>query len=147
RVGLKTPAWGADAPSVIRIRPFLSTLLLVLAVAAPAQAQSTAERTITVEGDASRRVPNDTARFSTNVSLERRTAGAALAANARVTRRVLSRLSALGIKRADTRTTGVTLRKVFERNRRTRRLVQVGYQARNSVRVTVRELSLDRKST
>jgi uncharacterized protein len=123
-------------------RPVLAVLTLLLALAAPVQAQTTADtRAISVEGDASRQVPNDTARFTTAVSAQRRTARGALGASAKTTRRVLASLAALGVERADTRTSSVTLRRVFERDRRTRRLRLVGYRARSGVRVTIRDLA------
>jgi uncharacterized protein YggE len=122
------------------MRQVVLALLIAAVVATPAEAQ-TEPGSISVDGTASRQVPNDTARFSATVAERRRTAVAALAATARATRRVLAAQRALGIARADLRTGSVTLRKVFRRVRRTRRLRLVGYEARNRVRVTVRELS------
>lgn len=120
----------------------LLTALLIALIAAPAQAQTEEEtRSITVEGTTSRLVPNDAARFSAGVVARRKTASRALAAVGKTTRRVLSSLAELGVARADTRTTSVTVRRVFERDPETRRLRLVGYRARSSVRATVRELS------
>lgn len=118
------------------------TLILVLAlVAAPAQAQTQETRSISVEGTASRQIPNDTARFTATVSAQRRTARRALAAASQRTRRALAALSELGVARRDTRTSGASVGPVYERDRRTRRLRLVGYRARSGVRVTVRDLS------
>ena len=121
------------------IRRVALLLAALFALSAPAQAQESEVRTISVEGSALRRVPNDTARFTATVAKRGRTASAALTASARTSRRVLSGLGALGIARADTRTSSVTVRRVFRREGRRR--VPAGYEARNSVRVTVRDLS------
>lgn len=117
------------------------TALLLASIVVPAYAQTTESRSISVEGTSSRQVPNDTARFTTSVTAQRKTARGALDAAAKATRRVLAALSEHGVARADTRTASVTLRRVFERDRRTRRLRVVGYRARSSVRATVRDLS------
>lgn len=116
-------------------------LLLFALVAAPAQAQTEETRSISVEGTTSRLVDNDTARFSASVVARRKTASDALAAAGRTTRRILASLAELGVAREDTRTTSVTVRRVFVRDPDTRRLRVVGYRARSSVRATVRELS------
>jgi hypothetical protein len=126
---------------VLRTRQVALAFLTAALVAGPAEAQ-TEVRGISVEGSAERQVPNDTARFTATVAAERRTASAALAATARASRRVLAAERALGIARADVRTGSVSVRRVFERDRRTRRLRLVGHEARNRVTVTVRELSV-----
>ena len=123
-----------------RLVAVIAALLLTL-IAAPAQAQTTDTRSISVEGISSRQVANDTARFSAAVVARRETARAALSAAARRTRRVLSSLAEVGVTRADTRTTSVSVQRVFERDRETRRLRVVGYRARSSVRATVREVA------
>lgn len=115
--------------------------ILLLSIVAPAHAQTTEPRSISVEGISSQQVPNDTARFTASVTARRETARGALDAAARASRRVLRSLAELGVARADTRTASVTLRRVFERNRRTRRLRLVGYSARSSIRATVRDVS------
>jgi uncharacterized protein YggE len=116
-------------------------LALVLALhVAPAQAQTDVQG-ISVEGSASRQVPNETGRFTASVAARRRSAAAALAATARRTRRVLAQLTALGIERRDTRTSSVAVDRVFRRDPKTRRTRLVGYRASNSVRVTIRDLS------
>lgn len=115
--------------------------LAVAAVAAPAAAQTTETRSISVQGTASRQIPNDAARFTTTVRVQRRTADAALAAASRRTRRVLSSLAELGVARVDTRTSSITLTRAFERDRRTGRLRLVGHRARTSVRATIRDLT------
>jgi uncharacterized protein YggE len=121
------------------MRQLLLAVVTTALVAAPAQAQT---QGISVDGSASRQVPNDTGRFSATVTAKRRTATAALAATARATRRVLAAERALGIARPDIRTSSVTVSRVFRRDRRTRRLRLVGHEARNRIRVTVRDLSL-----
>ena len=126
---------------MLRTRQVALALLTTALLAGPAEAQ-TELRGISVDGSASRQVANDTARFNATVTTQRRTASAALAATGRAARRVLAAERALGIARADLRTGSVTVRRVFERDRRTRRLRLVGHEARSRVSVTVRELSL-----
>jgi uncharacterized protein YggE len=124
------------------IRPALAVLALLLALAPAAQAQTTTEtRSISVEGTASRQIPNDTGRFTATVTLKRSSATAALAAAARRTRKVLAELRGAGVARRDLRTGSVSVRRLFRYDRRTRRSRLVGYQAQNTVRVTVREVS------
>ena len=124
------------------VRPLITVLALFLALAAAAQAQTATEtRSISVDGTASRQVANDTGRFTATVTVKRRTATAALAAAARRTRAVLAELRAAGVARRDLRTSSVTVRRLFRYDRKTRRSRLVGYQARNTVRVTVREVS------
>lgn len=119
----------------------LLTALLIALIAAPAQAQTEEEsRSISVEGTSSRQVPNDTARFTATVTARRKTSTGALAAAGRTTRRVLRSLAELGIARVDTRTTSVSVGRVFVRDPETRRLRVVGYRARSSVRTIVRDL-------
>lgn len=118
----------------------LLTALLIALIAAPAQAQTDESRSISVEGTSSRQVPNDTARFTATVTARRKTSSAALTAAGRATRRVLKSLAELGIARADTRTTSVSVRRVFARDPDTRRLRVIGYRARSSVRTIVRDL-------
>lgn len=117
------------------------TLALVAFIAGPVQAQETEGRSISVEGSSSALVPNDTARFTASLAVQRKTASRALVAAGRTTRRVLASLAELGIARADTRTASVSVRRVFARDPRTRRLRVVGYRARSSVRTIVRDLS------
>jgi uncharacterized protein len=119
----------------------LLTALLIALIAAPAQAQTEEEsRSISVEGASSRQVANDTARFTATVTARRKTSTGALAAAGRATRRVLESLADLGIAKVDTRTTSVSVRRVFARDPDTRRLRIVGYRARSGVRVIVRDL-------
>jgi uncharacterized protein YggE len=127
---------------VQRTRHLLLALVAAASVAAPAHAQTEPRDGISVEGAASREVPNDTGRFGVAVGAERRTATRALRASSRATRRVLTALEELGIERADLETGSVTLRKVFARDRRTKRMRVVGYHARNDIRATVRDLAL-----
>src|SRR5688500_15653504 len=99
----------------------LLTALLIALSAAPAQAQTEeASRSISVEGTSSRQVANDTARFTATVTARRKTSTGALAAAGRATRRVLKSLADLGIARVDTRTTSVSVRRVFARDPDTR---------------------------
>jgi uncharacterized protein YggE len=115
--------------------------LIITTLAAPAASAQTQSRGISVDGSASRQVPNDTGRFSATVTTRRQTAARALSATARITRRVLAAQRALGVARADLRTGSVTVRKVVRRDPRTARVHFVGYDASNRVRVTVRDLS------
>jgi uncharacterized protein YggE len=120
---------------------FALTLSSIAFVAGPVQAQTSETRSISVEGSSSQLISNDTARFTASVTVRRKTANRALVAAGRATRRVLASLAELGIARADTRTTSISVRRVFARDPRTGRLRVVGYRARSSVRTIVRDLS------
>jgi len=112
---------------------------LVLGATAPALAQEQT-RTITVSGDSSAVVPNDLARFVFGVQTARPTAQAALLAASTTMRRVISRVGAAGVARADTETSTVSVSRVSRPVRPGSGQRVVEYQAFESVRVTVRDV-------
>ena len=85
-------------------------------------------------GEASVTARNDTARVTFGIAARRRTGPAALAVSARKARRVIARLRTRGVKAADIRTLAVRLT-------RHRRKGRVLHAARNSIRVTVSDVS------
>lgn len=103
-------------PSHIRTSPLIALLALALLLPAAATAQ---ERTITVRGEATQEVPNDTARLGFSVTKERRSRAAAL-------RIVAIRLGAViaaaqgtpGVGPGDVTTGQISVRKVSPRGER-----------------------------
>lgn len=103
-------------PSRIRTSPLIALLALGLLLPAAATAQ---ERTITVRGEATQEVPNDTASLGFSVTKERRSRAAAL-------RIVAVRLSAViaavqatpGVGPGDVTTGQISVRKVSNRGER-----------------------------
>jgi uncharacterized protein YggE len=123
------------------IRRLVTTVVAASALATPALVPdaASAQRTISVAGDASMSVPNDAARFVLGVEVSRRTPGAALRTSSARMRRVTARLRASGIPAADIETLVVDLDRVVRRRRGGRRRL-VRFVATNRVRVTVREV-------
>jgi uncharacterized protein YggE len=126
----------------LALRALLISVALVLAVAAPADAQApSGQRTIAVVGNASVTAPNDTATVSFGVTTRHSTATGALADTSARTRRVLDALAAQGIAKADIQTQTVGLGRTVRRTGKHRRKRRVVYTASNSVDVTVHDVS------
>jgi uncharacterized protein YggE len=106
-------------------------------VAAPVLASDATQLTLSVRGEA-RRVP-DIARFSAGVVTEHADANAALRANAVQMQQVMQALAAAGIPARDIQTSGIQLSPQYRYAQNQPPRV-TGYQARNGVNVTVREL-------
>jgi uncharacterized protein YggE len=99
------------------LRRIVPLALLALALLAPAPA-SAVERTVTVSGSATRKVPNDTASIGFGVSLERKTRGAALRATSAQLRKVISAVQAIpGVGDGDVTTGRISVGKVFRDER------------------------------
>src|SRR4051794_34340711 len=114
--------------------PKLMLAMAALAFAAPAAAaDDPPQRTITVAGRAAVTAANDTAGFTTGVSVRRSGAAEALRATSARMQRVLSALEAQGIARRDIRTDHVGVARV-------RRHRVVAYVGSSSVFVTVRAI-------
>ena len=95
-----------------QLKIFVSLALALLALALPAAALG-AERTVSVTGEATLEVPNDTAAIGLGVSAERRTKGAALrAASARLRAVIVAVQGIPGVGDGDVRTGSVSVRKV-----------------------------------
>jgi uncharacterized protein YggE len=101
------------------IRRSLSLLAVVaLALILPASA-SAVERTVTVKGSATQKVPNDTAKLGFSVSKERKSRGAALHVVAAKLRAVIAAVQATpGIGPGDVTTGEISVRKI-SRNKHT----------------------------
>src|SRR4051794_3510236 len=112
--------------------PKLMLAMAALAVAAPAAlADDPPSRTITVAGSAALTAANDTAGFTTGVSVRRSGAAEALRATSARMQRVLDALAGQGVARRDVRTEHVGVMRV-------RRHHVVAYVGTSSVFVTVR---------
>jgi uncharacterized protein YggE len=99
------------------LRRIVPLALLALVLLAPAPT-SAAERTVTVSGSATRKVPNDTASIGFGVSLERKTRGAALRATSAQLRKVIAAVQAIpGVGEGDVTTGRISVGKVFRDER------------------------------
>jgi uncharacterized protein YggE len=117
----------------MKVLGFVLALVAVLAVAvAPAAAQE--PRTISVSGDSSLDVRNDTATVTLAAAARARDAGTALRRSSARMRRVIRALTEIGIDRGDIQTLDVDVQRVTER--RGDRRVRL-YEATNRIRVTV----------
>jgi uncharacterized protein YggE len=102
-----------------RTRTTILTALLALALLAPASAEATVERTVSVTAEATLKVPNDSASLGFSVSRERRSRGAALRAVASGLREVIAVVQATpGVGGPGDVTTGrISVRKSFRGER------------------------------
>lgn len=96
-------------------------------------------RSISVLGNGVVQVTPDIVRLNLGVVTEARTATDALAQNAQAMSTVFDVLTSADLPPEDIQTTQVTLNPRWDHNSRPARLV--GYQATNSVRITVREIA------
>lgn len=98
-------------------RPLVPLAVLALAMLLPASA-SAVERTVTVKGSATQKVPNDAAKLGFSVSLERKSRGAALRVVAVRLRAVIAAVQASpGIGPGDVTTGEISVRKVVRGKR------------------------------
>jgi len=96
------------------LRRIVPLALLALALLVPASAAAAVERTVTVSGSATRKVPNDTASIGFGVSLERKTRGGALRATSAQLRKVIAAVQAIpGVGEGDVTTGRISISKVF----------------------------------
>lgn len=99
------------------LRRTIPLALLALALLVPAPA-SAVERTVTVSGSATRKVPNDTASIGFGVSLERQTRGGALRATSAQLRKVIAAVQAIaGVGDGDITTGRISVSKVLRDER------------------------------
>ncbi|MBA3866296.1 MAG: SIMPL domain-containing protein [Solirubrobacterales bacterium] len=95
----------------------LLTLLLALALLAPTSALAV-ERTVSVTGTATLKVPNDSATLGFSVGLERRTRGAALSAVSADLKGVIAAVQGIpGVGAGDVKTGRISVRKTFRGKR------------------------------
>jgi uncharacterized protein len=101
----------AGSVTSVRIRPLIAISALAFALLLPATANA-AERTVTVEGSATQKVPNDAAKLGFSVSKERRSRQAALHVVAVRLRAVIAAVQAsAGIGAGDIATGEISVRK------------------------------------
>jgi uncharacterized protein YggE len=118
--------------SIPPLRRLIPVAILALALLAPAAA-SAAERSVTVSGSASRKVPNDTASLGFGVSLERRARGAALRATSAQLRRVIAAAQGVpGVGDGDIVTGRISVNKFFRGEKPV-------YRASEGIAVTLHE--------
>jgi len=118
------------------LRVFL--LAFFLAAFNAQAAEGATQLTVTAEAEA-RQAP-DIARLSTGVMTQATDANTALRANARQMDQVMAALKAAGIAARDIQTSGISLYPQY-RHPRNEAPTITGYQARNTVTVTVREIA------
>lgn len=124
-------------------RPAISlAALTLLALAAPAFAQSPAEprATISVSGEAHIDIAPDMAEIEGGVTSEAKEAGAASAANAKSMAAIFETLKAAGVADKDMRTTRFAIQPIFPPKRGDVGEI-IGYRASNHVRVRVRDIT------
>lgn len=130
---VSVPRVAASAAAV-----FVAALAVTLAIAGPAAAAAT----ITVVGEAKRTAPPDMAVLTTGVVSTAKTADDALAANSKAVSEVIAALKAAGIAAADISTSSFSVQPQHSYpqppSREPPKLI--GFEVRNSVRITVREL-------
>ena len=128
------------SPGVVWLQRCVVATALLFSTALGVQADE--ERSITVQATGFVMAVPDVARFDVGVTTQGETAVAAMRANAARADQILLMTTELGIPAADVRTTRVSLFPVFERSDGARdeppRIV--GYQASNSISVTLREI-------
>jgi uncharacterized protein YggE len=124
----------------------MRALILMMFIAAmplgavtPAAAQAQSERSVTVHGDASVNVVPDRATISVGVSSRGKTARDASEANNKAMEKVLAALREGGISERDIRTEYLSLQPLHEDGRGGNVRI-VGFQASNSVRITLRDI-------
>lgn len=119
-----------------------TNLAVALAMALAAQTAGAAEpRTLSVSATGTVEAVPDLARLSVGVASRAQTARAATAETAGRTRAVLAALDASGVAAADRQTRQIALVPVHARDDRGRPLRLEGYEARQDLSVTVRDLA------
>lgn len=125
---------------MIRLAIVLSLLPLLLAVPLTAQPQHDTRRTVSVEGEAEVLASPDMATITIGVVSEGKVASDVQRDNSDRIRKVLAAVAKLGIEARDVQTTHVSLEPVYNWRQDGKREF-LRYQMRNSVLVTVRDLS------
>jgi hypothetical protein len=122
--------------------PRLLALALVLAagLAAPAMAEDTFHRTVTLSGSGETMAAPDLARVTSGVQTDAKTAREALTANNRAMTAVVEGLKQAGIAEKDIQTSNFSVGPRYEYPPNARPVL-VGYQVSNTVTVTVRDLA------
>lgn len=131
-------------PSVRRVLRTLPAGAVAATIALAAFAgPASAAATLTVVGEASRTARPDMAVISTGTLTTAKTADEALAANSKAVTEVIAVLKAAGIEARDIATSNFSIQPQFSYPQPPAREVPklIGYEVRNGVRVTVRDLA------
>ena len=117
----------------------ISAVILAVSLFAPAQAADT--RTLAVQGNGSVRVEPDIAQVSAGVITQAKTAADALSQNSAFMAQLFETTQNFGVPKEDMRTTRVTLSPRYS-NRQNAGVAReiVGYQAQNTLAITLRNL-------
>jgi uncharacterized protein len=127
-----------------RILPLAMAALVPLAAAAASDVQASdalKDRTITVSASATVAVPPDMAHFVVGVTTEAASARDALSQNNANVAKLIEGLKKAGIAATDLRTSGLALYPRYSQGKANAAPKIDGYQASNTLRVTVRELA------
>ncbi|TCT02685.1 SIMPL domain-containing protein [Aquabacter spiritensis] len=126
-------------------RPGLMLMAALLFVpVAPAAAQETARATLTVVGAGEARAVPDMATLSSGVVASAKTAEEALAGNSKVMADLVAAVRAAGVEQRDIATSAFSIQPQYSQPPQNSREAPrvVGYEVRNTVTVTVRDLAL-----
>ncbi len=132
----------------MRLKLWLIAFLLALAAASPALALETAspdpgaDRWIKVSGEGSVSAAPDFARATLGVTTTGKTAGEAMAANAKAANALVSLIKAEGVAPADIQTSSLTISPMFSQASHSEASAPTieGYSVSNTVTVTVRDI-------
>jgi len=129
------------------LKLLLITLLSALAAASPAQALErlidvSNDRWVEVTGEGGVSAAPDFARVTLGVTTTGKTAGEAMAANAKAANALISLIKAEGVAAADIQTTDVSISPMFPQASRSETSAPTieGYSVSNTVTVTVRDI-------
>jgi len=118
----------------------LALLVAAIATAAPARADDTPKRTISLSATGAIKTPPDKVDISTGVTSQADTAKAALAKNTEAMSQVVAALKADGIDPKDIQTSNFSVSPLYEDRKEHRSPKIIGYQVTNSVRITVHDI-------
>lgn len=121
-------------------RTLATALVLIAGLTAPALAEDTFHRSITLSGTGETTAAPDLARVTSGVQTEAKSAREALTANNRAMTAVIEGLKQAGIAAKDIQTSNFSVGPHYEYPQNARPVL-VGYQVSNTVTVTVRDLA------
>lgn len=119
----------------------LRTLVIFLAMFVTAAGAEDLQRTISVSGKGIVSMAPDRATVQLGVEAQERTAREALSSNSQLMRQVLDVLIKEGVAKSDMQTTQISLFPRFENRSSNRSPTVVGYNAQNTVSITVNDIS------
>ncbi len=118
----------------------LALLVAAIAAAAPALADDTPKRIISLTATGAIKTPPDKVDISTGVTSQADTASRALAKNTEAMSQVVAALKADGIDPKDIQTSNFSVSPLYEDRKEHRSPKIIGYQVTNSVRITVHDI-------